>query len=79
MIIYYLVVRLPKKIVSITLSDESIEKIEVTSKALGMSRSELIEYMIQQGWHFSDELVELVDKIKLLQEKANQEFGGNYD
>jgi hypothetical protein len=68
---------MPKKVVSIALTEDSFEKIEETSKALGMSRSELIEYMIQQGWYFSDELVELVDKIKSLQQKANKELGGS--
>lgn len=40
---------------------------ENTSKALGMSRSEYIDLMIKKGFHFSDdvqEIVKLQDKIK---------------
>lgn len=66
---------MPKKIVSVALSEESYDKIEQTSKALGMNRSELIEYMIKQGWHFSDEILELVDKIKSLQSQAEKKLG----
>ncbi len=71
----YYRIKMPKKIVSVALSEESYEKIEQTSKALGMNRSELIEYMIKQGWYFSDEIVELVDKIKHLQNQAEEKLG----
>ena len=66
---------MPKKIVSVALSEESYTKIEETSKALGMNRSELIEYMIKQGWHFSDELIDLVEQIKQLQSEADSKLG----
>jgi len=61
-----------KKIISLALSKEAVERIDKVSKALGMSRSELIEYMIQKGWHFSTEIEETIDKISKLQNKARK-------
>ncbi|MFH2110652.1 MAG: ribbon-helix-helix protein, CopG family [Candidatus Bathyarchaeota archaeon] len=65
---------MPKKVVSIALSEESITKLEETSKALGKNRSELIDYMIQKGWNFSDEVNEALDSIKKLQNKIEKEI-----
>jgi len=64
----------PKKIVSIALSEESITKLKETSKALGKNRSELIDYMIQKGWNFSDEVNEALNSIKKLQNKIEREI-----
>ena len=55
---------------SVALSEASISKLETTSKALGMSRSELLEHMIQKGWNFSEELETIVDAIMELQNKV---------
>ena len=65
---------MPKKVVSVALSQESISRLESTSKALGMSRSELLEYMIQKGWNFSKELESIVDTIMDLQDKVKIKF-----
>ena len=61
---------MPKKIVSFSLSRESIEKVDKASKALGMSRSELIELMIEKGFHFSKDVMDSLDEISRLQEKT---------
>jgi len=59
-----------KKILSITLSEETTEKIDRTSKALGMSRSEFIEIMINKGFQFTKEALTSTKEISELQEKA---------
>ena len=61
---------MPKKIVSFALSEKSIVQIDRTSKALGMSRSELIELLVKKGFHFSEEVEASVNKISELQEKT---------
>jgi len=66
----YYYISMPKKIVSFTLSKESIEKIDKTSKALGVSRSELIEFMIEKGFHFSKDVQTAINKISELQEST---------
>ena len=66
---------MPKKIVSFTLSEKSIEKIDKTSKALGVSRSELIEFMIGKGFHFSSDVQATIDKISELQENTKEKIG----
>jgi len=63
---------MPKKIISLALSEKSIEKIDKTSKALGMSRSELIEFLVSKGFHFSEEVMNKVDKISKLQEETKE-------
>ncbi len=63
-----------KKVVSFTLSENVTEKIDQTSKALGMSRSEYVEKMLSKGFHFNDEIKESVDKIKELQEKVKDQI-----
>jgi hypothetical protein len=61
---------MPKKIVSLALSEEAVSKMDSTSRALGMSRSEYIDLMIKKGFHFSDE----VQEISKLQEKIKKEI-----
>jgi predicted DNA-binding transcriptional regulator AlpA len=61
---------LSKKVVSLALTERSIEKLDKTSKALGISRSELIELMIRKGWKFPKEVQDAVDEISSLQEKV---------
>lgn len=61
---------MPKEIVSFALSRKSIEKIDKASKALGMSRSALIELMIEKGFHFSKGVMDSLDEISRLQEKT---------
>lgn len=63
---------MPKKIISFALSEKSIEQIDKTSKALGMSRSELIELLIKKGFHFSEEIEASVNKISELQKKTKE-------
>jgi metal-responsive CopG/Arc/MetJ family transcriptional regulator len=59
-----------KRIVSISLSNEVVESLDQTTKALGMSRSEYIETMIKKGFHFSDDVQKAVTEISKLQEKV---------
>lgn len=63
---------MPKKIVSFALSQEAINKIDNTSKALGMSRSEYIDLMLKKGFHFSKE----VQEISKLQGKIREKLEG---
>jgi len=65
---------MPKKIISFALSEESIEQIDRTSKALGMSRSELIEFLIKKGFHFSEDVQVAVDKISKMQEETKEKI-----
>ena len=61
---------MPKKIVSLALSEKSIEKIDKTSKALGMSRSELMEFLIKKGFHFTKGIEENIEEISRMQEET---------
>ena len=63
---------MPKKIVSFALSDESVRKIDKTSKALGMSRSELMEFLVSKGFQFPDDVKTDLDEISRLQKKTKQ-------
>lgn len=63
---------MPKRIVSFSLSKESIERIDKASKALGMSRSELIDFLAKDGFKFSDEVKAVLDKIAELQKNAEE-------
>jgi len=66
-----------KRIVSIALSNEVVESLDQTTKALGMSRSEYIEMMIKKGFHFSDEVQSSVSKISKLQKQVKDNFSLN--
>ena len=63
---------MPKKIVSLALSEKSFEKIDTTSKALGMSRSELMEFLIKKGFQFPDGVNENIEEISRMQEEAKK-------
>ena len=63
---------LPKKIVSFSLSENSIRQIDRASKALGMSRSELIDFLAREGFQFSDEVKAVLDEIAKLQKDAKE-------
>lgn len=63
---------MPKKIVSFALSKGSVEKIDKTSKALGMNRSELIEFLISKGFQFPKEVVSNLNEISKLQEETKE-------
>lgn len=65
---------MPKKIISFTLSEKSIEKIDKTSKALGVSRSELIEFLISKGFQFPEDVESKLNKISKLQEETKAEM-----
>lgn len=64
-----------KKIISFALSRESAEKVDKTSKALGMTRSELLEFLISKGFQFSDEVKTNLNEINKMQEEAKQKIG----
>jgi VIT1/CCC1 family predicted Fe2+/Mn2+ transporter len=59
-----------KKVISFTLSEENISKIDKTSKALGMNRSELIELIMEKGFTFSEEVETKLGDITKLQEET---------
>lgn len=63
-----------KKIISFTLSEENIEKLDKTSKAIGMNRSELIELMLEKGFSFSDEVENALRNILRLQKEAKEKI-----
>jgi len=65
---------MPKKIISFTLSEGSIEKIDKTSKALGMSRSKLIELMLEKGFTFSEEVESTLNNISKLQNETKEKI-----
>ena len=60
-----------KKIISLSISEESLDRADLRSKALGLSRSEFFDQMIKNGWNFSNELDEVVDAIISLQSDLN--------
>ena len=51
-----------------------VEKIDKTSKAVGMSRSELLELMISKGFHFPEDTATTIDQISKLQAKIKEEI-----
>jgi metal-responsive CopG/Arc/MetJ family transcriptional regulator len=61
-----------KKIVSFSLSEESVEQIDKASRALGMSRSELIDFLAKDGFKFSDEVKAVLNEIGKLQKDAKE-------
>jgi metal-responsive CopG/Arc/MetJ family transcriptional regulator len=63
-----------KKILSVTLSEETTKKVDRTSKALGMSRSEFVEIMINKGFEFSKEALDSTQEISKLQDKAKNKI-----
>jgi hypothetical protein len=63
-----------KRIISFTLSEGSIEKLDKTSKALGMNRSELIELMLEKGFTFSEEVESTLNNISKLQKQAKEQI-----
>ena len=65
---------MPKKIVSLALSNESVKKIDKASKALGMSRSEFIEFLINKGFQFPEEVMSSISEISRLQEEAKKKI-----
>jgi len=65
---------MPKKIISFALSEESVEKIDKTSKALGMSRSELIEFLVSKGFQFPEEVEANLNEISKLQQETKEKI-----
>ena len=63
-----------KKVISLTLSEENISKIDKTSKALGMNRSELIELIMEKGFTFTQEVETTLGDISKLQEEAKEKI-----
>ena len=70
---------LPKKIVSFSLSDKSIKEIDRASKALGMSRSELIDFLAREGFQFTEEVKNVLDEIADLQKNAKKKMKSKVD
>jgi len=58
---------MPKRIISLTLSKETVQDIDKKSKALGMTRSEFVELMLNKGFHFSKEEENAITKISEMQ------------
>lgn len=65
---------MPKKIVSLALSERSIKKIDKASKALGMSRSELMEFLIEKGFQFPKEVENNINEISKMQEETRNKI-----
>ena len=65
---------MPKKIISFALSQKSIEKIDKTSQALGMNRSELMEFLVSKGFDFPDEVKSNLDQIAMLQKETKEKI-----
>lgn len=63
-----------KKVISVSISEESLDRVDARSKALGLSRSEFLEQMIKNGWNFSEELETVVDTIIGLQDKLSDKL-----
>jgi hypothetical protein len=61
---------MPKRIVSFSLSEKSIEEIDKTSKALGMSRSELMDFLAEKGFRFSEDVKAKLGKISEMQDQT---------
>lgn len=61
-----------KRIISFTLSEDAIKKLDRASKALGLSRSEYIDMMVKKGFHFSDEVMEITKKQQELKKKIER-------
>jgi len=65
---------MPKKVVSLALSEKNIEKITKTSKALGMSRSELMDFLIEKGFQFPEKVKENIEKISEMQAETKNDI-----
>ena len=59
-----------KRIVSVSLSEEDLKKLDTKSKTLGMTRSELVGFLIQKGWQFPEEVEKTINEIEGLQERT---------
>lgn len=46
----------------------------MTSRALGVSRSELIEFMIEKKFHFSKDVQTAINKISELQKETKEKI-----
>ena len=60
---------MPKQIISFSLSKEAISILDKTSKALGKSRSEFIEWVVTEGFKFTPAIEEKIEAISKLQAK----------
>jgi metal-responsive CopG/Arc/MetJ family transcriptional regulator len=67
---------MPKKIDSFAMSEEVVNEIDQTSKALGMSRSEYVETMLKKGFHFTSDEKEAVQEITTLQGQIMKKIRG---
>jgi len=65
---------MPKKIISFALSKKSVEQIDKTSKALGMNRSQLIEFLVEKGFDFPEDVKATVNEISKLQEETKEKI-----
>ena len=63
-----------KKVVSFSLREETINRINAYSRITGKNRSRLVEETITD-FHFDDETLEIIKRIQFLQEKAKLMLG----
>lgn len=69
---------MPKQIISFSLSESAIGILDKTSKALGKSRSEFVEWIITEGFKFTPAIEAKIEAISQLQEKIeNPSIGDN--
>ncbi len=64
---------MPKRIVSVALSNEAISSMDNTSKALGMSRSQYVDLMLKKGFHFTDDVQEISRLQAKIKDKLEEE------
>lgn len=57
-----------RKIISFSLSDEAITKLDNTSKALGKNRSDFLDWVILKGFCWPSNIRAKLDEINKLQE-----------
>jgi metal-responsive CopG/Arc/MetJ family transcriptional regulator len=65
---------MPKRIISLTLSKETVQEVDKKSKALGMTRSEFVELMLNKGFHFSKAEESVITKISEMQNEMRDQL-----
>lgn len=63
-----------KKIISLTISEDLVNQVDKGSKAMGMSRSEFVELLLQKGFHFAEDATDTVDEISRLQTELEKKL-----
>lgn len=65
---------MPKKVVSFSLSETTIKTIEKISKALGMNRSEFIEYLLSGDFFVSNDVKKVINDVSKLQKEVKRKI-----